>query len=134
MKTMESLSCIWRKRSPADNLLSLLSYKSSVSALSKGRIALRPFSFYSRSLPLNHSWRFRRNVVNHSRHTRHLVHDPCGDPLEHLTGQPSPIRSHRIVAIHYPHCHREAIGSSVAHDSDASHGQKYGERLPGFFV
>src|SRR5271166_2039525 len=91
-------------------------------------------SIFCSSLPLDRAWRLAANVVNHTRHSRHLIYDPRGHPLQRFPRQSHPVCRHRVVRLHHSHSHRQSVGSPVPHHPNASHRQQHRERLPHLFI
>src|ERR1700741_5242528 len=57
-------------------------------------------------LPLDRAWWFAADVVHHTRHSRHFIHDPRRHPLQYFSWQPPPVRRHRVIRLHHPYRHR----------------------------
>ena len=50
----------------------------------------------------------------------HLVDDAHADPVQHVIGNPGPLRRHKIVGRDAAKGKNVFIGAAVAHDTDAS--------------
>ena len=83
-----------------------------------------------RSLPFDGARRLGRDVVGHPVHTVDLVDDAARHALEHVVGQPGPVRRHGVLGGDGPDDHRVGVGALVAHHADRADVGEHGERLP----
>src|SRR5438105_11147618 len=84
-----------------------------------------------RLLPLDRARRLRRHVERHPVDPANLGDDPRRHPVQHVGGQPRPVRRHRVLAGHAADDDEVLVRPPVAHHADAlDTGKHDGERLP----
>src|SRR5579863_4115745 len=86
------------------------------------------------SLPFNGAGRLRANVVNHAGHTAHFIDDAGRNAFQDFSGEADPVGGHGVIGFHDAYGDREAIGTIVAHDADATDRKQDGEGLPNFTI
>src|ERR1035438_2001583 len=88
----------------------------------------------SSSLPLDRAGRLRRDVVDDAVHAAHLAHDAAGSAVEEIVRQAGPVGGHEVFGRDRPQRDSALVGTAVAHDAYALHGQQHRERLRGPLV
>src|ERR1700677_1026162 len=85
-------------------------------------------------LPLNRARRLRGNVIHHSIHSTHLIHNPIGNCLQDFVGQRNPVGGHAVFGLHGADGAGVGVGALVSHNTYRHHGQEDGEGLPDFLI
>ena len=92
------------------------------------------FLAHRRLFELYRPRRLRGNIIHHSIHMIHFIHDPAGHLMQHFPRDLRGLRRHEVDGVHRSEGHGVIIGSLIPHDADASHIRKCGEVLAYAFI
>ena len=79
-----------------------------------------------RLFPLNRTWRFRADVVDHAIDTVYFIDDTTGDGSQHFGRNLCPVRCHPIGTRNRTQRHRVFVGALIPHHTYTFDGQKHG--------